>query len=291
MSANELNAAFRRHPRQWQANRYVYPVVSRRSRGLSIGINLNPDKACNFDCIYCQVDRRTPSVIRRVDVAALERELAELLASATDGTLFGEHPFSLLPPDQRVVRDIAFSGDGEPTTSPQFTHAVEIAAAARQRFRLADTKLVLITDATYLTRPRVRAALAVLHANNGEIWAKLDAGTEEYFELVDRPNVTLQVVLDNILDAARMWPIVIQSMFLRIDRKGPDPREIDAYCDRLTGIVARGGQLKAIQLYTVARPPAESIVTPLPEGELDAIAERVRARVPVRVEVYYGVTS
>lgn len=288
MTDDTLNVAFQHHPRVWQTNRYVYPVVSRRSHGLSIGVNLNPDKACNFDCVYCQVDRTTPPVVRRVDAALLETELAEILAAATDGTLFDEHPFSLIAPQNRVARDIAFSGDGEPTTCPQFKDAVELAAAARVRFRLDETKLVLITDATYLTRPRVRDALAIMDANNGEIWAKLDAGTEEYFQLVDRPNVSLRVVLENILDASRVRPIVIQSMFLRMNGEGPSSAELDAYCDRLDEIVAAGGRLKALQLYTVARPPAESAVTPLPAGDLDALAARVRSRVAVPVDVYYG---
>lgn len=290
MAESNLNVAFRSHPRKWQANRYVYPVVSRRSHGLSIGINLNPDKACNFDCVYCQVDRTTPPLVRRVDPSILERELVEMLAAATDGTLFDEHPFSLIVSRDRVVRDIAFSGDGEPTTCPQFKEAIEIAAAARGRFRLDDTKLVLITDATYLTRPRVREALAIMDANNGEVWAKLDAGTDAYFQRVDRPNVTLRVVLDNILDAARVRPIVIQSMFLRLNREGPSPSEIDAYCDRLNESIAAGAMLKALQLYTVARPPAESIVTPLPPADLDALAARVRSRVAVPVEIYYGIS-
>ena len=49
------------HERRFEANRFVYPVLSRRSKGLSLGVNLNPDKVCNFDCIYCQVDRTTTS--------------------------------------------------------------------------------------------------------------------------------------------------------------------------------------------------------------------------------------
>ena len=47
------------HARLFEHNRFVYPVLSRRSGGISIGVNLNPDKICNFDCIYCQVDRRS----------------------------------------------------------------------------------------------------------------------------------------------------------------------------------------------------------------------------------------
>lgn len=284
-----LRAAFRRHERAWEGNLYVYPVVSRRSRGLSVGINLNPDKACNFDCVYCQVDRTVPSAVRKVDLEVLEAELNGLIEAAQSGMLFLRPPFDALAPGDRGIRDIAFSGDGEPTTYPRFKDAVEIAARARRQHGLDATKLVLITDAAYLMKPSVREALAVLDANNGEIWAKLDAGTQAYFEAVNRPNVTLEHVLANILDAARVRPVVIQTLWMRLRGAPPPPEEVEAYCDRLEEVRGGGGQIEAIQLYTTARKPAEAYVEPLTDAEIDAIAARVRERVPVVVEVYYGV--
>ncbi|GIS62123.1 MAG: hypothetical protein CM1200mP2_43480 [Planctomycetaceae bacterium] len=61
----------RHHPRTFHDNRFVYPVLSRRSHGLSVGINLNPDKICNFDCIYCQVDRTSQAETRFVELDAV----------------------------------------------------------------------------------------------------------------------------------------------------------------------------------------------------------------------------
>jgi wyosine [tRNA(Phe)-imidazoG37] synthetase (radical SAM superfamily) len=288
---SSLSDAYRRHERRWADNSYVYAVVSRRSGGVSVGVNVNPDKACNFDCIYCQVDRTVPPVVRKVDLARLGAELDRVLEAERDGSLYQAPTFAVLPPDRRGVRDIAFSGDGEPTTYPHLRDAFEIAAAARVRFRLEAAKIVLITDAAYLAKPRVREALTVLDRNNGEIWAKLDAGTEDYFQLVDRPNVTLQAVVEGILDAARVRPVVIQSLFFCVDGVPTPDVEVDAYCDRLGGILAAGGRLKALQLYTIARAPALQSASPLAAAELDAIAARVKARVPVPVEVYYGVAT
>ncbi len=291
LDKEKLQAAWRRHERRWADNRYVYAVVSRRSRGVSVGINLNPGKECNFDCIYCQVDRSVPPATRKVDPNLLRGELDRVLEAERDGSLYEAMPFSVLSAEARGVRDIAFSGDGEPTTYARFGEAVAAAADARRRFNLDSTKLVLITDSAYLAKPAVREALAMMDANNGEIWAKLDAGTEEYFRLIDRPNVSLQVVLDNILAAARVRPIVIQTLFLRVHDQAPPPVEVEAYCRRLNDIRAAGGQLKAIQLHTIARRPAEACAAPLGDAELDAIAEVVSARVPVPVERFYGVVS
>lgn len=281
--------SYRSHERRWADHWYVYAVVSRRSEGVSIGINLNPDKACNFDCIYCQVDRSTPPTVREVDLDRLRAELRAILAAERDGSLYDAEPFRQLASTQRGVRDFAFSGDGEPTTYPRFAEAVAAAAEARSEYGLPGAKLVLITDACYLARPGVRAGLALLDGNNGEIWAKLDAGTEVYFRQVNRPNFPLQHVLDNILDAARVRPIIIQSLWMRVYGQPPPPDEIEAYCGRLTAILAGGGALKLIQLYTIARRTTEAYASPLADAELDAIASVVRARVPIPVKTYYGV--
>lgn len=282
-----LNAAWRRHERIWKNNLYVYPVVSRRSRGLSIGLNLNPGKECNFDCIYCQVDRTIPPKIREVDLQKLESELDLLLDSERSGSIYKDSPFDLLAPSEHGVRDIAFSGDGEPTAFPRFGDAVRIAARARNKFELHTTKLILLTDAAYLNKPAVKAALEILDANNGEIWAKLDAGTEEFFRMVNRPNVTLARVLENILDTARLRPVTIQSLWFRVEGALPPPREIEAFCARLNEMVSAGARFNLLQLYTVARRPAESSVFPLSNMELDSVAASVRTRVLVPVEVFY----
>jgi wyosine [tRNA(Phe)-imidazoG37] synthetase (radical SAM superfamily) len=277
---------FGQHPRNWRENLYVYPVVSRRSEGVSIGVNLNPDMACNFDCIYCQVDRTVTPRVRRVDLNRLIAELDAMIRLAQDGALFSQPPFDDVPTKLRRVRDIAFSGDGEPTASPQFPAAVNVAADLRKRYELSDVKIRVITNATLLARPAVRSALAVLDDNNGEIWAKLDAGTEDYFQLICRPHVPLATILTNILDAARVRPIVIQSLWMNVHNQPPPDAEIDAYADRLREIIAQGGRIKLVQIYTTARMPAESYVTPLSAAQLEAIAECVRTRVDVPIRAY-----
>jgi wyosine [tRNA(Phe)-imidazoG37] synthetase (radical SAM superfamily) len=284
-----LSLAFQQHERNWRSNAYCYPVVSRRSGGLSIGINLNPSKACNFNCIYCQVDRTTPPLVRKVDLPALKAELDQLLDAAIDQSLFAEPPLDCLAPDQRVIRDMAFSGDGEPTTYRRFDEAVRIAADARRARDLRETKLVLITDACYLARPKVRAALRVLDQNNGEIWAKLDAGTQAYYETVNRSTLPLSHVLANILDAATVRPIIIQSLWMQIHGEPPPVSEIRAFADRLNDILGAGGKIKLVQVYTIARQPGESYAAALSKEQLDGVAATIGASLKVPLEVYPGV--
>ncbi len=281
----------RDHRRQWRDCLYVYPVISRRSKGLSIGVNLNPQKRCTFSCLYCQIDRRVRRDLRHVDVGSVERELELALAEAVSGRLWREERFAATPDELRRLNDIALSGDGEPTCLPDFDKAVEVAATARAKFHLTAVKIIVLTNATQFHRPQVQRALPILDANNGEIWVKLDAGTEAYFQRINRPapDISLRKIIDSIIVVARGRPLVIQSLFCRLDSQAPSAEEIAAYCDRLGEILDGGGQLRLIQVHTVARPPADKGVSALPDDQLEAIARTIRGVLPdIPVETYYG---
>lgn len=280
--SNSLSAV-RDHTRRYQDFLYVYPVISRRSRGLSVGINLNPDKRCNFDCVYCEVDRLTPPRVRRVDPAMVREELHWLLRHALSGGLAAEPKFDEAPELSRVVRDIAFSGDGEPTMVPDFDAYVRLAVEAREQFGLDEAKIVLITDAAGLDKASVRRGLALMDRHNGEVWAKLDAGSEAYFRAVNRTSVFFDRILGNLAATARERPIVIQSLFLRLMAKAMPAEELELYCERLNAITAQGGAVKEVHAYTVARATPVAWAKALEPDELEAFAATIRARTGLRV--------
>ena len=277
------------HPRLFENSRYVYPVLSRRSGGISVGINLNPDKICNFDCIYCQVDRTVPPVLREVDEDRIIEELTTLLDNTLSGSLFQHPAFREIPDQLKRINDIAFSGDGEPTTYPRFGEIVKKTADVKREFGLQEVKITAITNCTRFHVPAVLDAFEVMHRNNGEIWAKLEAGTAEYYHLVERTRISFERIVDNLKLAARRWPLVIQSLFMRVHGQPPPDKEILAFCNVLSDVLNQGGQLKNIQIYTVARRPAETYVTALTDAEVDRIARTTREILPgIPVESYYG---
>ena len=125
------------HQRTFETNRFVYPVLSRRSGGMSIGVNLNPDKVCNFDCIYCQVDRRQQSETKFVEMPALMAELDAMLGLVASGRIYETEKFRATPDPLRRLNDIAFSGDGEPTTYRNFDEIIAACAELKRRHGLA----------------------------------------------------------------------------------------------------------------------------------------------------------
>jgi wyosine [tRNA(Phe)-imidazoG37] synthetase (radical SAM superfamily) len=278
-----------RHPRLYRENRYVYPVLSRRAHGISIGINLNPDKICNFDCIYCQVDREVAPVVKDVDEARLFDELRDTLRQVKSGALFERDEFKALGPAEREIRDVTFAGDGEPPSYPNFTGVVRETIRIKKEEGFERLPINLLTNATLIDRPRVQEGMRLIDADGGAHWLKLDAGTEEYYKLVERTTIPFARVLANLAAAARERPVVIQSLFLRIRGEAPSAAEIDAWCGRLEAILKEGGAIRLVQVYTVARPPAESYVTPLSDQEVDAIAAEARRRLPgIAVESFYS---
>jgi wyosine [tRNA(Phe)-imidazoG37] synthetase (radical SAM superfamily) len=287
-SSNIVVAAHRDHQTSWHDFRYVYPVISRRCHGLSIGINLNPDKACNFDCIYCQVDREKPPSIQEVDFSILEQELASVIAFYKSGQLFQEEPFASAPESLRKLNNIAIAGDGEPTLFRPFVSLIELVAHLKRKWLDRTVKFVLITNAAGLDRTSVQRGLSIMDDNQGDVWVKLDAGTEEYYKQVNRSSIPFERILSNIEKTAIDRPIRIQSLFLKINGVSPSRAELDAYCSRLMDVKRKGGRIKEVQIYTIARPTQESWATPLPEAELSAIADLVRNSTGLEVECYPG---
>ena len=274
-------AAVQDHTRHFSDFTFVYPVISRRSKGLSIGVNLNPDKVCNFDCIYCEVDRRIPGAVTEVDLRQMKDELTAMVRFAKDGGLAKEPKFDEVPWLTREVKDIAFSGDGEPTMIHNFAECVETVVEVQQSEGLDETKIVLITDAAGLDKADVKRGLKLMDTHHGEIWGKLDAGTEDYYREVNRSNLKFDLILSNLLETARARPIIIKSLFLKVHGQAMPAAELDAYCGRLNHLTESGGQISEVHLYTVARPTPEAFATKLELAELVKMAAAVRSRFQV----------
>ncbi|GHT36542.1 radical SAM protein [Planctomycetales bacterium] len=295
------------HPRSFGNFRYVYPVISRRSGGLSVGLNISPTAKCNFSCVYCQVlgeldekmQNREPlpedeSVVKHpknsplIAIDVLETELRTIVKSALDGSLFVENFLSKAPPEKRFIKDIAFSGDGEPTLSAQFPEIAKRVIEIRKKLCPPETKIIVITNGTTLRNAYVKTTLRELILNNGEVWAKLDAGTEEYYKAVARSAFPYGNILQNLTETAKEIPLVIQTCFLSLHNVIPNKDEIKSYIERLNSITESGGNILRIQIYTVARITPEPWVQPLEKEHLDAISEYVRTSTGLKTETYYS---
>jgi len=272
-------------PRDFLDNRFVYVVVSSRARGLSIGVNMNPDKRCDFDCVYCEVNRTVPARETNLDLDVMAAELKKTIDFVREGRL-RERPWYRAMPDELLqLRHVALSGDGEPTLAPNFEEVLQEIIHVRALTTSSFFKLVLITNSVGLDLLQVQQGLKHF-TKLDEVWAKLDGGTQAYLDRVNRPGAHLEKILSNILLVARERPVVIQSLFPAIHGDEPPLEEIDHYARRLKEMKNAGAQISLVQIYSAARPTTHSECGHLSLKCLSRIAQTVRQVTGLKAEVF-----
>lgn len=240
------------HSRDIAGLKYIYPVLSRRAGGLSIGVNFNTNNACNWRCIYCQVPDLKVGAAPDLDFQLLEDELRFFLSEVRNGNFYRDFQ---VEEDKRVIKDIAISGNGEPTSVKDFDRAVDlIGKLATEAGVLPLSNFVLITNGSLLHRPVVRNSLKILKEYGGEVWFKLDSATEEGRALMNNAGQSLQAGMDNLLLSTRLCPTKLQTCLFDYGKRGLSIEEMQAYLEMLANIKASGGELKSVMLYTIARP-------------------------------------
>jgi len=266
-------------------NRYVYAVISQRAGGLLIGIEMNPDKKCNFDCVYCCVNRAPDRDRRSFSLRTMSAELKAMLLRHRQHR-FKELPnFSNLPEDLLKLKGISLSGEGEPTLSPRFAEVVGEIIHIRNSGQWPDFKIVLITNGTGLHLPAVQEGLRLLSLTD-EIWVKLDAGTYEKMRDINKSPVPLSTIIDNIVALGQWRPVIIQSLFCSLNEAEPEDEEIDLYIQQLLEIRDQGADISEVQIYSIVRPPSHAACGRLSLSQLSLIARRVRSETGLNVEVY-----
>ena len=265
---------------------YVYPVVSRRAGGVSVGINLNPNNACNWRCLYCQVPGLQRGTAPEIDLAMLERELTEFMQQLLHGDFMQTH----VPESARRLNDIALSGNGEPTSGKAFAEVIEVIARVMVQFELVGKiRLVLITNGSLMDKAHVQAGLRKMAGLGGEIWFKLDSATREGLRRINDTEISPQRVLANLEIAASLCPTWLQTCVFALDGAPPSAAEQAAYLDFIRQAVARGVALQGVLLYGLARDsqqPEASRLSALPAAWLDAYAAQIEdCGVKVKVSV------
>jgi wyosine [tRNA(Phe)-imidazoG37] synthetase (radical SAM superfamily) len=265
------------HDRNATGMTYVYPVVSRRAGGVSIGVNLNPNNACNWRCVYCQVPNLAPGKAPAIDLDLLRRELDAMLEDVVHGDFMQRR----VPDGYRRFNDVALSGNGEPTTSPQIGDVIELVGQGLAKVgRLGTVKIVLITNGSMMNKAFVKSALRALADLNGEVWFKLDAGTDDGLRRINGVATTAEQHLDRLAVAAGLCPTWIQTCVFGVDGDWPAEGELDAYVGRLRELQERRVPVRGVHLYTLARPslqPEGDALRAVPEPWLENLARRIEA--------------
>ncbi len=265
------------HNRDVVGLKHVYPVLSRRAGGLSIGINFNTNNACNWRCIYCQVPDLKVGAAPEMNFQLLEQELRSFLDDVLNGDFYQRFQ---VDEDKRIIKDIAISGNGEPTSLKDFDRAVAlIGRVATEVGVLPQSQFVLITNGSLVHRPHVQNGLKNLQKYGGEVWFKFDSATEEGRALINNAGQSCQASVNNLLIAAKLCPTKLQTCLLDYDKQGLSLKEKTAFLGLLRDIKAKGCVLKGVLLYTIVRQsfqPESDRLEPLSQQRLNAFADEIR---------------
>lgn len=167
--------------------RWVYgPVLSRRF-GLSLGVDLVPEKLCSYDCIYCQLGGTTRLEIEPshwVDVEDVVRDVCEVVEEGGR-------------PDV-----VTLAGSGEPTLYDDAGLLIK-----RLRETAGAPVLMLTNGGMFFHDSAVEAAMKV------DILApSLDAGDPETFRRINRPHpgISFEMMLEGLQTATRLSKAMVR---------------------------------------------------------------------------------
>ena len=265
----------------------VYGPIRSRRLGASLGINVLPvsRKVCSSNCVYCQYGWTLPSSSserlwsdapttnpepappKAGRVEELKRApvlLAEIEAA------FQRHAASGMPVDC-----ITLAGNGEPTLHPDLLPLVIGIKALRDRY-FPGARVGILSDATQVNRPRVRAALERCDAR----YMKFDAADEATWRRINLPltSVKFQAMLEGL---RTLRGIVLQSMFIQGSFDNTDEAHLSRWVEAVGSI-----RPLSVQVYTVDRGTAAPGITEVPRATLQAIADQLTAATRIPAEVF-----
>ena len=272
------------HNRDVSGLTYIYPVVSRRAGGVSIGINLNVNNACNWRCLYCQVPNLTRGTPPPINLELLAQELRGFLNKLLHSNFMTE----FVAEGDRHLKDIAFSGNGEPTSAKEFPEVLNIVEKVLTEFDLLNPattspilqdplKVRLITNGSLMDKPHVLESMQHLAKINGEVWFKVDAGSSEGIAKINDVNISIASVIKRLKACAAICPTFVQTCMVAIDGKAPTEEDIVAYLALLSEVKHT---IKGVHLYGLARPSMQAEaprLSRLSAEWLEAVAVRIRA--------------
>ncbi len=248
MSVSKQYLSIHDHSRELSGLKYIYSVISRRAGGLSIGVNLNINNACNWQCIYCEIPNLTRGSPPPIELDVLEDELRFFLHEI----IHGDYMEKNVAIEDRHLKDIAFSGNGEPTSAEEFPQVILIVKKILEEFNLLHKiKIRLITNGSLMHKESVLEGIQVLANMNGEVWFKVDAALEESTKVINQVNIKPQQAIDRLKRCSEICPTFVQTCIFTIDNKEPNNKEIDAY---IKLIDSAKKSIKGVHLYGIARP-------------------------------------
>jgi wyosine [tRNA(Phe)-imidazoG37] synthetase (radical SAM superfamily) len=278
------------HSRDALGFKYIYPVLSRRSGGLSIGINFNTNNACNWACVYCQVPDLSIGSAPELDLVLLAEELSHCLQDILHGDFYQRFN---IDKDKRLIKDIAISGNGEPTSVKAFYSAISLIIQLVEAAQIPEPfQYVLITNGSLIHKKGVQRGLQLFKKYQGQVWFKVDSATEQGRKAINQTAISTQKQHDNLLLSTELCATWVQTCVLNY--AGHENNGLLAKDEQLAYLallknIHQKSKLEGVMLYSLARPSLQvqaNAIANVKEVQLILLAKKIRCLgLEVRVSV------
>ncbi|MGB2862895.1 MAG: radical SAM protein [Sedimentisphaerales bacterium] len=227
--------------------KYLYGPVPSRRLGLSCGIDIAPLKVCTLDCIYCQLGKTAQTTIERKDYMPIEPVLAELKEALAEG----------LEADY-----ITIAGSGEPTLNSRLGELIDGIK------KLTNIPIAVLTNGTLLYRKDVRADCAKADV----VMPSLDAGDEQTFQKINRPNsvISIEKLISGLCAFRKEFSGQIWLEVFFVEGINTGAEQIARIKEAIELI-----NPDKVHLNTAVRPTADHNITRLSAVKLQEIADRL----------------
>ena len=239
--------------------KYIFGPVASRRFGMSLGVDLSPDKKrCNFDCIYCELEPAKPvtEYDNPPEVEEILKEVKEALK---------QYDFDVL----------TVTSNGEPTLYPYLNELVDA-------FKIFDKKLLILSNSSTIDRFDIQNTLKKFDI----VKLSLDAVTPSVFKKIDRPAKGIDIgnIINGMKEFRKIYEgeLIIEILVVKgINDKEDEFKKINEVLQEI--------KPDRVDISTIDRPPAYKV-----EGvglerlfELASFIENQKIFIPTREKINF----
>jgi len=242
---------------------YIFGPVASRRFGMSLGIDLSPDKKrCNFDCIYCELEATKP--VNEYDNPPLVRDIFEEVKKAVN-----EFEFDVL----------TITSNGEPTLYPYLDELVE-------KLKTLNKKLLILSNSSTIDKKNIQQTLKKLDI----VKLSLDSANEKTFKKIDRPfkGIELKNIIEGMKEFRKIYDKELIIEILVVEGINDKKEEFEALNEVLKEI-----KPDRVDISTIDRPPAYKVKGVSVE-KLFELAEYIKEQnifIPTRDKIKYKIEN
>lgn len=214
------------------SNSIIFGPIPSRRFGISLGVDLSPSsKQCNFDCLYCELEKA-----KTVDKMTTYPSVLEVIGAIKES--FAKHP---------KIDVITLTANGEPTLYPKLDELIDEIDKIKK-----DAKTLILSNGSTVYNESTFSTLLKLDT----VKLSLDCVSEKCFKKLDRihSGIDINKMIESMITFSQTTSndFVLEILFVK------DLNDKQAEIELLYEAVKKINPLR-VDIGTIDRPPAYDV--------------------------------